>query len=348
MTRKPTAFRLDDPELVLDGETPKTTRKAKAKPKASLTPDLTLDETLSPDETGTALEALPPPVKKGFPWGRILAVALSAFVSISFGLWATQVVEDLFAKAEWLGWTAAALLALAVLALTAFAARETFGIMRLSRIAHLREAADKAAADDDMGAAKRVVAQVTTLYESDPATAQGRTALAEHDGDIIDGRGRLMLAERHLLTPKDAEARALIMGAAKRVAGVTAISPRAAVDIVYVLYESIRLIRRLATLYGGRPSGFGTIKLARMVVGHLALTGGIAVTDSLVQQLIGHGLAAKLSARLGEGVVNGLMTARIGLATLSVVRPLPHLAGKPPAIGDIMSELTKFGTAKKE
>lgn len=82
-----------------------------------------------------------------------------------------------------------------------------------------------------------------------------------------------------------------------------------------------------------------------MVVGHLALTGGIAMTDSIVQQLIGHGLAAKLSARLGEGVVNGLMTARIGLATLSVVRPLPYLSGKPPALGDIMSELTRFGVS---
>ena len=136
--------------------------------------------------------------------------------------------------------------------------------------------------------------------------------------------------------------------AAKRVAAVTAISPRAAVDIVYVLWESVRLIRRLATLYGGRPSGLGTIRLARMVVSHLALTGGIAMTDSIVQQLVGHGLAAKLSARLGEGVVNGLMTARIGLAALSVVRPLPYLAGKPPALSSIMSELTKFGAAPKK
>ena len=350
MTRKPAAFRLDDPQVTLDGDTPKKGKPpAKDKEKARITPDPTLDEALSPDETGTAvIPAPPPPVKSGFPWGKILGAALSAFISISFGLWATQIVEDLFARAEWLGWLATGLLGLAVLALVAFVLKETFGILRLSRITHLREAADKAAAADDMAAAKRIVGQVTSLYASDATTAQGRAALAEHDGEIIDGRDRLKLAERHLLSLKDAEARALVSGAAKRVAAVTAISPRAAVDIVYVLWESVRLIRRLATLYGGRPSGLGTIRLARMVVSHLALTGGIAMTDSIVQQLVGHGLAAKLSARLGEGVVNGLMTARIGLAALSVVRPLPYLAGKPPALSSIMSELTKFGAAPKK
>ena len=45
----------------------------------------------------------------------------------------------------------------------------------------------------------------------------------------------------------------------------------------------------------------------RHAVSHLALTGGMAAGDSLIQQVLGHGLAAKLSARLGEGVLNGLL-----------------------------------------
>ncbi len=55
------------------------------------------------------------------------------------------------------------------------------------------------------------------------------------------------------------------------------------------------------------------IKLMRQVIAHLAITGGMAATDSLVQQMLGHGLAAKLSQRLGEGILNGLLTARLGL-----------------------------------
>jgi putative membrane protein len=60
-----------------------------------------------------------------------------------------------------------------------------------------------------------------------------------------------------------------------------------------------------------------------------------------LQQIVGHGIAAKLSARLGEGVVNGLLTARIGIAAIEVCRPLPFIAGRPPRIGDVLAELTR-------
>ena len=87
-------------------------------------------------------------------------------------------------------------------------------------------------------------------------------------------------------------------------------------------------------------------KLGRRVIAHLAVTGSIAVGDSLVQQLVGHGLAAKLSARLGEGVINGLMTARVGIAAMDLVRPLPFNAVKRPGIGDFLSEIAKLPNAK--
>ncbi|HQF30687.1 MAG TPA: DUF697 domain-containing protein, partial [Hyphomicrobiales bacterium] len=81
----------------------------------------------------------------------------------------------------------------------------------------------------------------------------------------------------------------------------------------------------------------------RAAIAHLAVTGSIAVGDSLVQQLPGHGLAAKISARLGEGVVNGMLTARVGIAAIDVCRPLPFIDGKPPALSDVMTELAKIG-----
>ena len=42
--------------------------------------------------------------------------------------------------------------------------------------------------------------------------------------------------------------------------------------------------------------------------------------------MLGHGIAAKLSQRLGEGVLNGLLTARLGLAAIDVTRPMPFTA----------------------
>ena len=122
---------------------------------------------------------------------------------------------------------------------------------------------------------------------------------------------------------------------------VTAVSPRASVDMIFVLATAFALIRRLAYLYGSRPGALGQIRLARLVVSHLAVTGGLAVGDSVVQQVLGHGVVAKLSARLGEGVLNGLLTARVGLAAIEVTRPLPFAALPQPALRDLAADLLR-------
>ena len=57
--------------------------------------------------------------------------------------------------------------------------------------------------------------------------------------------------------------------------------------------------------------------------------------------MLGHGVAAKLSARLGEGVLNGLLTARLGLAAIEVARPLPFAALPKPALSDIAGDLLR-------
>jgi putative membrane protein len=136
-----------------------------------------------------------------------------------------------------------------------------------------------------------------------------------------------------------------IADAAKRVSVVTAISPRAIVDLLFVAAQAARLVRTIAEIYGGRPGAFGFLRILRSVGAHLAITGGMAVGDSLVQQLLGHGLAARLSARLGEGVLNGLLTARVGLSAMAVCRPAPFAADKPPGIGDVAPFL--FGSKKE-
>jgi putative membrane protein len=148
--------------------------------------------------------------------------------------------------------------------------------------------------------------------------------------------------------PLDIEARQIVVGASKRVSIVTAISPRAAVDMVFVLVNGLRMVRKLAALYGGRPGALGMVKLFRQVISHLAVTGGVGLTDSLIQQVIGHGLATRLSARLGEGMINGLLTARLGLLTIDLVRPLPFYDLPRPALNDLAGTLLRSQTAESQ
>jgi putative membrane protein len=211
--------------------------------------------------------------------------------------------------------------------------------MRLAAVQTIKAQADAAILETKPAKARELVKGLTTLLAAKPETAKGRATLKAAEGDIIDAPHLVALAERELLGPLDRQARALIVNSSKRVSIVTAVSPRAIVDLLYVLYEASRLIRAMAELYGGRPGTLGMIRLMRDVLAHLAVTGSIAVGDGLVQQVLGHGLASKLSARLGEGVINGLMTARIGIAAMDLCRPLAFRALRRPGIGDFIGDL---------
>ncbi|MEA2935682.1 MAG: putative rane protein, partial [Variibacter sp.] len=194
---------------------------------------------------------------------------------------------------------------------------------------------------DDRERGLVVLRELIAFSRGAPRFARGRAVLERHTHDIIDGADLVRLAERELMPIPDAEARRLVASAAKRVSVVTAVSPRAIVDMAFVLFTAVRLIRALAELYGGRPGVLGLMRLVRETLTHLAFTGGMAAGDSIVQQMLGHGVAAKLSARLGEGVLNGLLTARLGLAAIEVTRPLPFAALPPPTMTDLAGGLIR-------
>jgi TIGR01620 family protein len=319
MSRPPRAFRLDDPNLA-NGSVTVT------------------------DEPFDAIEAadgtfVPMAEKRRAPWLGILLSALSGLLVLALGLGVEKLIVDLYAVAPWLGWVALVLAILATLAFLALIGREVRGIWREQKIERLREAAADALAVKDHKAAKAVVSELLNLYGSRAGAVQGSARLMNVMEEIIDADDRLAMAERELLAPLDAQAKRAIAGAAKQVSLVTAVSPRAIVDVAFVIFAAVRLLRTLARIYGGRPGLFGFLRLAKAAFNHLAVTGGMAVGDSVLQQVLGLGLAARISAKLGEGVLNGLMTARFGLAALSVCRPLPFIREEAPKIGDVAGEL---------
>jgi putative membrane protein len=348
--RKPAAFRIEP-------EAPSTEQAAKPssintppprKPKA-VTPAVVVPAEIDVFDEPNIVAAEPPPATAPRRRSKLAAVFFGAFgvlASLAVGLWTDSLIRALFERAEWLGWLAAGMAGIAALALLVMLAREFIAIGRLAEVEKMQKRALDAIARDDPKAARALVDELSAFVAGKPQTAAGRRTLAELRGEIIDGGNLVKLAEVEILSPLDAQAKVMILDAAKRVSLVTAVSPRALVDVAYVVFEAGRLIRRLSELYGGRPGTLGFFRLARSVLAHLAVTGSIAVGDSFVQQIVGHGLAARLSAKLGEGVVNGMMTARIGIAAMETTRPLPFTATKRPGMGDFLTALTSFATAR--
>jgi putative membrane protein len=59
------------------------------------------------------------------------------------------------------------------------------------------------------------------------------------------------------------------------------------------------------------------------------------------------GLLGKLSARFGEGTVNGILTARVGLAARDVCRPIPQETSAKDTLGSLMKELVSAAPQEK-
>jgi putative membrane protein len=268
-------------------------------------------------------------------WGGLFWSSLTGLVSLAVGLWLTQLVEDLFHRSPMLGAIGLALAVGLIGAAAILCIREIRTMMRQNRIAKLHIALAEARANDDAKVARSRLRDLCKMYEARPETARGRALVIDYSKQIIDGRDLIDLAERSLVLPLDEQARREIAAAAKRVSIVTTVSPRAVIDVIFVAGQAIMLMRRIAEIYGGRPGLLGFFKLARSVGAHLAITGGLAVGDSVLQQIVGHGIAARLSARLGEGVLNGLLTARVGLSAMAVCRPMPFFAEKQPGVADV-------------
>lgn len=331
-TRRPATFKLDDANVVVvDAEEPGRLARGTIRIKPEAEPV----QLPAPIETPTV------PARRGFGWGTLFWTATGALVLLGAGLGIVRLIEDLFARNESLGWLGVGLAVAAALALAVVTGREMFGLLRLAAIEKMHAKAQAVLASDDRAESRVIVGDLLRLAHQNPNLARARAALTEHASDIIDGADMIRLAERELMAPLDQEARRIVSVTAQRVSVVTAVSPRALFDVLFVFVAALRMIRQLARLYGGRPGALGMLSLLRHVIAHLAITGGMAAGDTLLQQMLGHGLAAKLSQRLGEGVLNGLLTARLGLAAIDVTRPLPFAALPRPALADLAGDLLR-------
>ena len=206
-----------------------------------------------------------------------------------------------------------------------------------ARLDSIRIQAIHAAQTGDLAAAHAVLVRLEALYHSREPMAWARARLAEQQGEVLDCDALLRLAEVELILPLDALARAEVEAAARQVATVTALIPLALADVAAALVSNLRMIRRVAEIYGGRAGSLGSWRLLRRVFLALVATGAVALTDDLLGSFAGGGILSRLSRRFGEGVVNGALTARVGVAAMEICRPMPFVAVPKPGVSATVS-----------
>ncbi|WP_282094015.1 YcjF family protein [Epibacterium ulvae] len=257
-------------------------------------------------------------------WTALVAL-VGAIVSIA----AWDFAMAMLARFPPLGWALSAGFAVLIFSAFVLSLRELTALRRLRRVDDLR--ARLTSAEDDLSAARGAVAELKALYASRADMAWGLGRLNERESEVFDADALFQLAEEDLMAPLDALALAEVQAAARQVALVTALVPLALADVITALVASLRMIRRIAEIYGGRSGFLSSWRLTRMVLAHLAATGAVAVGDDLLEHVLGGSVLSKLSRRFGEGLVNGALSARVGLAAMEICRPMPFSPRHKPS-----------------
>tara|TARA_R110002124_G_scaffold258068_1_gene423803 strand:- start:1622 stop:2617 length:996 start_codon:yes stop_codon:yes gene_type:complete len=265
-------------------------------------------------------------------WGAI--IALIGFM-ISLAFW--DFVTGLLARNIWMGRTALGLIVIVGICLLIFALRELAALSRLRRIDGLRQVSERLQSSNDLGAVRKHGDKIASLLSGRDEVAWALAEFNDHMGDQLDAPSALQFVETTMMKPLDDMAMAEIEQASRMVATATALVPLALADVVVALTANIRMIRRIAQVYGGRAGSFGSWRLMRAVAGHLVATGAVAIGDDMLGSIAGGGMLSKVSRRFGEGLVNGALTARVGIAATEVCRPMPYRALKRPKVSSVVT-----------
>lgn len=263
---------------------------------------------------------------------RLLLALLAFFTSLA----AWEAITALLNRAPVLGLVATGLLASFMVVCLLISIREIAALSRLAKVETLQGEAARILSEEDVEGARRYMERLGKFYAGRAETAWGRDRMAQQSDEIFDAKTGLSVVEDALLAPLDAEAARVVEAATRQVATVTALVPLALADVIAALTANVRMIRRIAEIYGGRAGTFGAWRLMRAVAAHLVATGAVAVGDDLLGSLGGGHVLGKLSRRFGEGMVNGALTARVGVAAMEVCRPMPFVAAEKPKVTGLL------------
>ena len=320
-------FSLDDPQETRDGP------DAELRQRKTFTPT-DHHQPLPP----TAEEKALPEARLGAPrkrrWGLMLALGGGAVLGT---LELATGIPEAMAQSQWLtmAWQAfgIGLIGLGGLSLL----KELGRLRRLKRHDRLRSdlaELPERSAKQAQQMAEQLKRQLK-LADDDPHWQAFRGACQpHHSGEEIQ-----TLLRYHLLAPRDREAQRLITRMSGETAIMVAVSPLTLVDMALVAWRSLAMVDRLCRLYGLELGYASRLRLFRHVLHNMAFAGASELATDASMDMLSLDLASRLSARAGQGLATGLLSARLGLRAQRLCRPVAFTAEEQPKLSDLRQDL---------
>jgi putative membrane protein len=159
---------------------------------------------------------------------------------------------------------------------------------------------------------------------------------AEHsDQELLD------LFELKVLSKADAKVRQQIHQASADAAMAVAVSPFALADMLLVMWRTSKLLRQMAESYGASLGQLRSLILIKHLFAALLWAGSSELALDLGSDVLGAELTSKLSMRAGQGLIAGMLVARLGLAAQQLLRPLPLAKSQKLSLLDLSKALVR-------
>ena len=147
----------------------------------------------------------------------------------------------------------------------------------------------------------------------------------------------LQLYSRLMLSNVDDKAMAEIARFSTEAVVLVALSPVAIIDMLIILWRNLRMINKVAALYGLKLGYWSRIKLLKQVFINMVYAGTSELIADFGTEVMGADLLGKLSGRLAQGLGAGMLTARLGVKTMQLCRPIPF--ENKPKLSQVRKEM---------
>ncbi len=307
---------------------------------------------LQPEPEGSLPAELAPAIEpdepKRRPWLKLFLGAAATFALGVVGLDAYDYAVSLFERSVWLGGSFSFLLALVAIGAVGVVGRELLSLRRLSKVDDLRIEGERLMTSEAHGQAEDFLRKVERLYRDRKELDQPIWRFHDKASDALNDRERLELFAHSVFEPIDKAAYQVVKRTGRDIGVLTALTPVGALDSLIVLVRTVTMMRSIAKLYGVRPGFTATVRLAKRGVRNIVIAGVGELVSHAAVETAGASLLKMLSARAGQGAVNGLLAARVGLSVMQICRPIPFAEDDMPSLKSLRAEILKGITDQKD
>lgn len=215
--------------------------------------------------------------------------------------------------------------------------KEFRGLRQLKSRESLREELTILAESSSHDKAADLLEKVTSGLANDLSAEQlqgwQETINKEYGDDEL-----IALYSRQVLNETDQKALAEVARFSSESVVLVALSPVALLDMMIMLWRNLTLVDKIAGLYGLKLGYWSRIKLVKQVITNMIYAGASEVVADVSVDMLGADLLGKLSGRLAQGLGAGMLTARLGLKTIYMCRPVPF-DDNAPRLSEVRKEV---------